>query len=139
MVFTANQEYWCNISFSRRPERSRMVCSSKPVALISGSSWCDSQNDESRYSSWMILLFISSVALLVKVTARMCLNCPGLESIRRRYSCVRLNVLPEPADARITVNFGIISIDYANYHFSLNFAGFIFQQGATMSDFFLYS
>ena len=46
----------------------------------------------------MILDFISSAALLVKVMARIDLKSSGCAKASFRYSFTRVNVLPEPAD-----------------------------------------
>ena len=43
--------------------------------------------------------FISSVALLVKVTARMLRYSDGAAKMILKYSSVKANVLPEPAEA----------------------------------------
>jgi len=49
-------------------------------------------------------LFISSVALLVNVTARICRYAPGAEKSSTKYTPANLCVLPEPADALQTVS-----------------------------------
>lgn|SRR5574344_583502 len=46
--------------------------------------------------------FISAVALLVKVTAKICRYARGLAISSLMYSTARVNVLPDPADALYT-------------------------------------
>ena len=53
-------------------------------------------------------IFISSVALLVNVTARIFLKLRGLSINNLIYSTARVNVLPLPALALYTVNGFII-------------------------------
>lgn len=58
-------------------------------------------------SSCKMRSFISPVAFLVKVTARMW-RWAGASVLSRRamYSAVRVNVLPDPAEALYTVSAG---------------------------------
>ncbi len=82
-----------------------LICfSSKPNFSINPLRNSDSEPDASLKSSSTILDFISSVALLVKVTANICLWLLGLEKSKFRYSPVRRCVLPDPADAFIICN-----------------------------------
>ena len=61
--------------------------------------------------------FISAVALLVKVTARMFLNLFGLIIINLMNSLVRVKVLPDPAEALYIFNPGMFSGCPHTFHF----------------------
>ena len=87
----------------------RISFSERPVLVIKGGRYLLDFPVASSCNTLMILDFISSVALLVKVTARIWVNSSVLSYRWERYSRVSLNVFPEPADALTMLSCATVS------------------------------